>query len=66
MHADRALGFNNKSYCPMIEMNMSRRNKGKENQMGSSIDEELERALKLSLSQHPSNTNLSLFEIEIF
>ena len=24
------------------------------------------RALKLSLSQHPSNTNLSLFEIEIF
>ena len=24
------------------------------------------KALKLSLSQHPSNTNLSLFEIEIF
>ena len=24
------------------------------------------KALKLSLSQHPSNTNLSLFEVEIF
>ena len=40
----------------MIGMNMSGRNKGKEHQMASYIDEDLERALKLSLNPEEQMT----------
>ena len=49
--------YNNKSYPQTIGMNMSEKNRFiPPNHMGSPIDEELERALKLSLNPEEQTT----------